>query len=221
MNSIVWSPSVLISLPCGLVTKSCPTVCNPMDLPGSSVHGILQARILEWVAMSFSRESPWPRDQTQVSYASGSLLHWRQIFNDWATSLGVPLSFLIIVLGIIISKSKSSHKVPCPNPCSAPHLTKSKRKLYNVLEGTKWFNLIVPLASLILPTLEFSVFSQLSWYLPTSTSSHFLFHFRGPDTHVFSLHFLHISVSVSFSNQGTPVVIPSHPQLSFPWLIVL
>ena len=71
MTSIVWSPSVLISLPCGLVTKSCPTVCNPMDLPGSSVHGILQARILEWVAMSFSRESPWPRDQTQVSCTAG------------------------------------------------------------------------------------------------------------------------------------------------------
>ena len=39
--------------------QSCPTICNPMDsrLPGSSVHGILQARILEWVAISFSRES--------------------------------------------------------------------------------------------------------------------------------------------------------------------
>ena len=43
-----------------LVTKSCPTFCNPMDcsLPGSSVHGILQARILEWVAISFSRCIP-------------------------------------------------------------------------------------------------------------------------------------------------------------------
>ena len=41
-----------------LVTKSCPTVCNPMDSsrPGSSVHGLLQARILEWVAISFSRD---------------------------------------------------------------------------------------------------------------------------------------------------------------------
>ena len=40
----------------GLVTKSCPTLCNPMDcsLPGSSVHGILQARILERLAISFS-----------------------------------------------------------------------------------------------------------------------------------------------------------------------
>ena len=42
-----------------LVAQSCPAVCDPMDysFPGSSVHGILQARILEWVAISFSRGS--------------------------------------------------------------------------------------------------------------------------------------------------------------------
>ena len=49
-----------------LVTQSCPTLCNHVDCspPGSSVHGILQARILEWVAISFSRGSSQPRDQT-------------------------------------------------------------------------------------------------------------------------------------------------------------
>ena len=48
------------------------TLCNPMDCspPGSSVHEILQARILEWVAMPFSRESSRPRDQTHISYIS-------------------------------------------------------------------------------------------------------------------------------------------------------
>jgi len=47
-----------------LVTQSCPTLCDPVDHnpPGSSVHGILQARILEWVAISFSRESSQPKD---------------------------------------------------------------------------------------------------------------------------------------------------------------
>ena len=51
------------------VAQSCPTLCNPMDCspPGSSIHGILQARGLEWVAISFSRGSSWPRDWTQVS----------------------------------------------------------------------------------------------------------------------------------------------------------
>ena len=47
-----------------LVTQSCPTLCNPMDYspPGSSVHGILQARMLECVAIPFSRGSSLPRD---------------------------------------------------------------------------------------------------------------------------------------------------------------
>ena len=50
----------------------CPTLCDLMDcsMPGSSVHGILQARILEWVAISFSRGSSWPRDQTSISFVS-------------------------------------------------------------------------------------------------------------------------------------------------------
>ena len=51
-----------------LVAQSCPTLCNPVDCnpPSSSVRGILQTRILEWVAMSSSRSSQ-PRDQTRVS----------------------------------------------------------------------------------------------------------------------------------------------------------
>ena len=64
--------------------QSCPTLCNSMDcsLPGSSVHGILQARILEWVAISSSRESFWPRDRTCVSCIS---CVGRQILYHWAT----------------------------------------------------------------------------------------------------------------------------------------
>ena len=50
----------------------CLTFCHPMDcsLPGSSVHGIFHARMLEWVAMPASRGSSWPGDWTRVSYAS-------------------------------------------------------------------------------------------------------------------------------------------------------
>ena len=50
------------------VTQSCLTLCNPMDcsLPGSSVHGIFQTRILEWATVPFSRGSSQPRDWTQV-----------------------------------------------------------------------------------------------------------------------------------------------------------
>ena len=51
------------------VTQSCPILCDPINcsLPGSSIRGILLARILEWVAISFSRGSSWPRDQTHIS----------------------------------------------------------------------------------------------------------------------------------------------------------
>ena len=56
-----------------LVAQSCQALCDPMDCspPGSSVHGILQARILERVAIHFSRGSSRPRDQTQVSRIEG------------------------------------------------------------------------------------------------------------------------------------------------------
>ena len=56
-----------------LVSQSCPTLSDPMDCssPGSSVHGILQARILEWIAIPFSGESSQPRDQIQVSCIAG------------------------------------------------------------------------------------------------------------------------------------------------------
>ena len=55
------------------VAQSCPTLCGPMDcsLPGSSVHGIFQTRVLEWVDISFSRGSSRPRDQTWVSCIAG------------------------------------------------------------------------------------------------------------------------------------------------------
>ena len=53
---------------CVLVAQLCPTLCNPID---SSVRGILQARVLEWVAISFSRGASQPRDQTWVSCTAG------------------------------------------------------------------------------------------------------------------------------------------------------
>ena len=63
------------------LTQSSPTVCSPMDCspPGSSAHGIFQAKILEWVALPFSRGSSQPRDWTQVSCIAGRL------FTIWAT----------------------------------------------------------------------------------------------------------------------------------------
>ena len=64
-----------------LVAQSCPTLCDPMDCspPGSSVHEIFQARILEWVAISFCRGFSQLRDRTQVSCTAG------RFFTHWAT----------------------------------------------------------------------------------------------------------------------------------------
>ena len=63
-----------------LVAQLCPALCNPMDcsLPGSSVHGILQARILEWVDIPFPRGSSQPRDWTWASCTAG------RFFTNWA-----------------------------------------------------------------------------------------------------------------------------------------
>ena len=64
-----------------LVAQSCLTLCDLMDYspPGSAVHGILQPRVLEWVAISFSWGSSQPRDWTQVSCIAG------RFFTIWAT----------------------------------------------------------------------------------------------------------------------------------------
>ena len=78
--SHVESSDHLFCLFC-LVTQLCPTHFGPIDcsLPGSSIHWILQARILEWVAMPSSRGSSQPRDWTQVSHVAG------RFFTTWAT----------------------------------------------------------------------------------------------------------------------------------------
>ena len=69
---------------CCLVIKSYLTLCNPRDYspPGSSVHWLFQARILEWVAFSFSRGSSWLRDRTHGS----CIVRW--VIYRWATSRG-------------------------------------------------------------------------------------------------------------------------------------
>ena len=76
-----WEYSTLATGPAMYWLLNCVWLCNPMDgsLPGSSAHGILQERILEWVAILFSRGSSQPRDQTWVSCIAG------RFFTTWAT----------------------------------------------------------------------------------------------------------------------------------------
>ena len=83
---IKWHSEVL----CVLVTQSCPFLCNPMDCSPSCfpVHGVLQARILQWVAMPSSRGSSWPRDWTWVTFIEG------RFFTNWATREALSPQYL-------------------------------------------------------------------------------------------------------------------------------
>ena len=102
----VWCPSAILEvfLPVLLHAKSlqlCPTPCDLMDCspPDSTVHEILQARILEWIAMPSSRGSFWPRDRTCTSHISciGKWLLYHQLH------LGSPQVFLQTFCFIIFS----------------------------------------------------------------------------------------------------------------------
>ena len=82
--SVYSQVRIVSSLCCCICAQSCLTLCDPMDCspPGSSVHGISQARILEWVTISFTKRSSWPRDQTHISCVS---CIGRQILYHWVT----------------------------------------------------------------------------------------------------------------------------------------
>ena len=96
------------------VSQSCQTLCNPVDCspPGFSIHGILQARMLEWVASSFSRGSSRPRDRTQVSRIAG------RCFYLWASREYPNLPDTILLLynysPSVISESLWPHEIYSP-----------------------------------------------------------------------------------------------------------
>ena len=81
INTYVWNLQKWYEVKWSEVAQSCPALCNPVDcsLFRFSVRGIFQARVLEWVAISFSRGSSWPRDWAQVSHTVG------RCFTLWAT----------------------------------------------------------------------------------------------------------------------------------------
>ena len=88
-----------------LVIQSCPTLWDATDcsLPGSSVQGILQARILEWVSIPSSRECPQPRDRTQVSHSEG------RFFTIWTTreAKNTGVGSLALLQGIFLTQESN------------------------------------------------------------------------------------------------------------------
>ena len=101
-DHITWCRKVKVK-----VTQLCLTLCNPMGL----VHGILQARLLEWVSFPFSRGSSQPRDWTQVFYIAGGFL------TSWATRKAQDL----VSAGVCAVLSESVMSDSCdPVGCSLP-----------------------------------------------------------------------------------------------------
>jgi len=104
------------SLCCAKSLQLCPTLCNPMDYspPGSSVHGILQVRILEWLAIPSSRQSSWSRNQTCISYIS--CIGW------WVLHHFSSVQFSHSVLSDSLWPHEPQHTTPpCPSPTPGVH----------------------------------------------------------------------------------------------------
>ena len=122
---------------------SCPTLCILMNCnpPGSSVHGISQARILEWVAISSSRGSFWPMDQTLISYSSCIA---GRFFTTYTTREALRLhrpmnlrSTEIYVSSLqCTSVSLSNHK-GCANPVSQKEDEKRRIEMRAFLHGMR------------------------------------------------------------------------------------
>ena len=104
---------------CVLVTQLCAALCDPMNcgLSGSSVHGILQVRTLEWVAIPFSRISSQLRGWTLVSHIAG------RFFTIWATREDLSsVQFSRSVMSDSLWPYESQHaRPPCPSPTPRVH----------------------------------------------------------------------------------------------------
>ena len=159
------------------VTQSCPTLWDPVDcsLSGSSVHGVFQARILERVAISFSRRSSWPRDWTQVSHIVG------RRFTVWAHQGSLYSLSLLKILPAAAAAAAAKSSQSCPTLCDLPsvnqihnlsHLSPPPPLHKKPVTEAFWLyhqNIscvicFFPLASLITPILDF--WSRLPTDLP-------------------------------------------------------
>ena len=100
------------------VAQSCLILCNPMDCspPGSSIHGILQERILDWVAIFFSRGSSWPRDRNWISHLAGrsGFSHVQFFATQWTVACQAPVS-----MGL--SRQPNWSGLPCLPPRGLPN----------------------------------------------------------------------------------------------------
>ena len=143
-----------------ICTQSCPTLHDPMDSspPGSSVHGILQERILEWIAISFSRGSSWTRDRSRVSFVF--------CFGRWILYHSVQFSCSVV------SDSLRPHgpqhaRHPCPSltPGACSNSCPSSRWCHPTISSS-----VVPFSS-CLQSFPASGFFQMSQFFTSGGHS--------------------------------------------------
>ena len=159
LTSLIFPSIIVVSSEShSLVTDS----CNPMDcsLPGSSVHGILQARILEWIAISFSRGYFWPGNQTPVSCIAG------RFFTDWAMREAPS---------IMVFSNESVLRIRWPKYWSSASILPMNTQDWSPLGWSGWISLLSKDSQESSPIPQFksinsSVLSFL--YSPTLTSIH-------------------------------------------------
>ena len=133
-----------------LISQSCLILCDPTDSspPGSSIHGILQARIVEWVAFSFSRGSSQPRDWTQVCHIAGSFL------TVWA-SRGTQMI-------------KHNSNIRCYQKAYDLEFNGSSPHTHHILkDGDEWHNMLFPPKKKIVLKKRFSksILTTSAWNL--------------------------------------------------------
>ena len=149
------------------VAQSCPTLCDPVDCsPPGSIHGILQARILEWVAISFSRGSSRPRDRTLVFSIAG------RCFNLWATRCLIDwwedrsfVPYLSLTQLLIKNRAVYITKIRLPRASSSHASCSSVSAIwvyfqnYDIANGKKKLELCAyhPAATISMFVLDFSV----------------------------------------------------------------
>ena len=114
---VVQSCLILTPLMCVLAALSCLILCDPLDCspPGSSIHGILQARVLECIAFFFSRGSSWPRNQTSLSWIYSrikirSLIVIFECHSQW------------LVLNLIIQKQRKDNQTQGKCSCFSTYV---------------------------------------------------------------------------------------------------
>ena len=143
------------------VAQSCTTHCDSFDCsqPGSFVHGILQARVVEWAALSFSRGTSWPGYLTQVSHMAGRcfplwatrdahLIFWSQLLKEAVLGLKSRMNLCVFLAGYMLQLYRFHRQMTAiehhtPIPSSQKHVSLQFQSCVNLLLGLKVWSVYI------------------------------------------------------------------------------